>query len=337
MPFVNTIEAASSGGSDWDTNAVSEAYDPDLDTSNAGTAGSGDPRSNLVPISGYTGTYPYTCGWTVQHRTRYASNALTSPSGTRNGGLQTAYHGISGKTHAPYMATWNPYPSKPGQYNTLMAAGWRVAKKEATTGTFHGNYATYNDMQYSPDGAGEGFGTLEGAVSIALSDYDGNAANWRDYDGYGAVQQQVRYTFDASSNVTVTNAITPVRNVLAINGWAPDVNSGKPRIFMGSEAANFTDTDAGTPVAGGGGNDHYGYTGGTSTQNNLAAEKYFARFIIFAVKTTEQASPGYPIGGFAAKYSGAQPTYMNSATPTNFDAASTVRDFYIYGPFDYSI
>ena len=336
MPFVNTIEAASSGGSDWDTYAVSEAYDPDLDTSNAGFAGAGNPTRDLIPISGYTGTYPYTCGWTVQHRTRYTSNALTSPSGRRHGGLQTAYHGISGKTHAPYMATWNPYPSKPGQYNTNMAAGWRVVKKEATTGTHHGNYATYNDMQYSPDGAGEGFGTLEGAVSVALSDYDGNAANWRDYDGYGALQQQVRYTFDASSNLTLANVGTPTRNVLAINAWAPDVQNSLPRIFMGSEATNFTDADAGTPVVIAG-SDSYQYTGGTSTQNNVAAEKYFARFIIFAVKTTEQASPGYPIAGYAAKTSGAQPSYMNPITPTNFDAASTVRDFYIYGPFDYSI
>lgn len=336
MPFVNTIEAASSGGSDWDTYAVSAAYDPDLDTSTAPAAGSGNPTNNLIPISGYTGTYPYTCGWTVQHRTRYATNALTSPSGTRNGGLQTAFHGISGKTHAPYMATWNPYPSKPGQYNTNMAAGWRVVKKEATTGTFSGTYATYNDMQYSPDGAGEGFGTLEGAVSIALSDYDGNAANWRDYDGYGAIQQQVRYTFDASSNLTVTNAITPVRNVLAINGWAPHVQGSKPRIFMGQESTNFVDSAAGTPQLRSG-TDSYEYQSGTSSEKNLAAEKYFARFIIFAVKTTEQASPGYPIGGYAAKSSGAQPSYMNATTPTNFDAASTVRDFYIYGPFDYSI
>jgi len=335
MPFVNTIEATS-GGSDWDTYKVSEAYDPNFDSTNAQAAGSGDPRSNLVPISGYNGTYPYTCGWTTQHRSRYLGNALTSPSGIRNGGYGTAYHGISGLTHAPYMATWTPFAIKSGQYNPFSAAGWRVFKKEATTGTYHSNYACYNDVQFSADGAGEGIGSLAGTVTIALSDYDGNAANWRDYDGYGAIQQHVRYTFDASSSLTVTNAITPVRNVLAINGWASDVQSSQPRIFMGQESTNFVDSAAGTPGVASG-TDSYGYSGGTSSENNLAAEKYFARFIIFAVKTTEQASPGYPIAGFAAKGNGAQPSYMNANTPTNFDAASTVRDFYIYGPFDYSI
>lgn len=335
MPFVNTIEAASSGGSDWDTYAVSEAYDPKFDTSSAGPAGNGNPSNNLIPISGYTGTYPYTCGWTTQHRTRYSNGAVSSPSNARNGGLQTAYHNITGLTHAPYMAVWTPYPYQVGQYNPRMASGWRVAKKEATTGTYHINYATYNDIEYTPDGAGEGFGSLAGCISVALSDYDGNAANWRDYDGIGSVVQHVRYTFDSSSNVTVANVGTPTKNVLAINGWAPDVNSGKPRIFMGSESTNYTDTNAGTPSLKSG--DSYQYTGGTSLQNNEAAEKYFARWIIFAIKTTEAASPGYPSGGYHAKNSGAQPSYMNSIEPTNFDTANTVRDFYIYGPFDYTI
>lgn len=337
MPFINTIEAASSGGSDWDTYKVSEGFDPNFDTSSAFPVGHTDKLNALVPISGYTGTYPYTCGYQVAHRTRWYWNALPAGTYIREGGaIQGAYANPSTNyTFPPYMAIWTFADQKYTQYSNTHLKGWRVMKLESTVGAFSIAYGTYMIPQYSVDGNPNGVSGYGAIATVALSDYDGNAANWRDYDGMGSVVQQIRYVWDSSGVLTKTTPIETKR-VLTTQGWAPDSQGSpkQPRVFMGSEAANYPDSAAGTPVGiGGDSSKTFQYPNGTNIEKANATNKYFRRWPWYIIPTSTAASPGYPAyvagcAGNATQYSG----YMNCNIPTDFAANSSQWDLYIYGP-----
>jgi hypothetical protein len=334
MPFINTIEAASSGGSDWDTYKVSEAFDPGFDTSSAQGVGSADKSSALVPISGYTGTYPYTCGYQSAHKTRWYWNALPASAVLRDrGALQGGYvNPASNYTFPPYMAIWTFVRQKYGQYSNVNLKGWRVMKLESTVGAFSSASGTYTIPQYSIDGHPNGMSNYAVVASVALSDYDGNAANWRDYDGMGSVVQQVRYVWDSSGSLTKTTPIETKR-VLTTQGWAGDTWSSpaRPRVFMGSEAANYPDAAAGTPTASSS-SITFQYPSGTSQEKSTATHNYFRRWPWYMVPTsTATSATGYPAYATGCAGNGSQGSgYMNCNSPSGFGVNSSQWDLYIY-------
>jgi len=306
MTYVSIIQSA--GGSDWDTFADGIYWDSLFDTSRANepTVFPVDGDQQVIVAQSGSVTWDPT-QWVRSRVTNYASLYPLATQG-RTYSMDTNYNPSPGGVEAdypPYIAVWNEFPNTQQYGGGQHSRGWVVLEREDPLYTNVSSSVTYNVI-YNVTGSNEGLsGSTRGVVKVGLTDYDGNAANWRDFDGWTKVQEQDWELTDITSSnwsATITNNLATKNIVASGNNFPQGFWSGaKPRIVCGTEAVNYGAT-AGA----------FGAANQASFATSTDAQLYFRRYAYFQeIVGATYTRPVFDLGGSQNAYNNCASSMAN--------------------------
>jgi len=293
MTFVSVVQSA--GGSDWDTFADGIYFDSLLDTSRAQVPSTFPQNVDQQIIVAQSGTW--STRWLNSRVTSYPSQYPSASSGF-NHSLDTGYNPSPGAVEAdypPFIAIWQEFPDQRQYGGNNYDRGWIVLEREDPLYTNVTSSITYN-VVYSVDGPNEGMaGATKSVVKVGLTAYDGNAANWRDFDGWTKVQEQdweiTAKPATGTWSATITNNLA-TKNILASGNNFPQGfwRNGSPRIVCGTEAVNYGATTGAFGAA-----NQASFASTTDTQLYFRRYAYFQEIVgatytlpVFSISTGSQ-------------------------------------------------
>ena len=311
MTFVSVVQSPS-GGSDWDTYADGIYFDMGHDTGRANAPSVFPTNADQQIIVAQSGTW--STSWLQSRSTIYASQYPSATLG-RTFSLDTGYNPSPGAVEAdypPYIALWCEF-EKANQYGgQQFDRGWVVCEREDPLYTNVSYGITYN-VVYNITGANEGLGaSMGGVVKVGLTAYDGNAAGWRDFDGWTKVQEQDWEITSMPASGAWTANISDnyaAKNVLASGGNFPQGfwTGSKPRIVCGTEALNYGATTGAFGAA-----NQCQFASTTDTQ------LYFRRYAYFQeIVGATYTSPGFQISTGSLNAYNNCPSSIGSSQPLN--------------------
>jgi len=303
MTFVSVVQSA--GGSDWDTFADGIYFDMVFDTGRAEEPTVFPQNTTQQIMVAQSGSVTWDPTQWIRSRVVTYPSQYPSATLSRDESMDTNYNPSPAGVEAdypPFIAVWQEFPDLRQFGGNNTARGWIVLQREDPLYTRDTGSITYNVI-YSIDGPNEGLaGSTKSAVKVGLTDYDGNAANWRDFDGWTKVQEQdweiTAKPATGTWSATITNNYA-AKNILASSNSFPQGfwRTGSPRIVCGTEAVNYGAT-AGA----------YGDLNQAEFPTSTEAQLYFRRYAYFQeIVGATYTVPFFNIGG-------SQPSYNNCAS-----------------------
>lgn len=304
-------------GSDWDTEedgiVVDNVFDTSRSWSTTITPGGGHHEYTIIKKA--SSTYNNT-RWTqinaiTDSGAGYSSAAITAGF---DRSLGTAYRGwyggttdhAAGNVYPPYIAIWCEFPNDKLYGTGKWSRGWIVLELESSAHSVNGFSIAYR-VVHSPEGANYGLpSSLGSVVFVALDSYDGNAANWRDYDydNWGLIQR-VRYTMSNSTSSPI--AISSIADVgtTTLQAFKTNHPSWGNNIFIWTgDQPRCPAGDYGNSV----GATNNAFPTGTDCAN------YWSRFMVFKTKVGSHNGVAYSGNPHFKIGRSAQPTYVNSGS-----------------------
>jgi len=143
-------------------------------------------------------------------------------------------------------------------------------------------------------------------VFVALDSYDGNAANWRDYDydNWGLIQR-VRYTMSSNTSNPITISSIADVGTTTLQAFRTNHPSWSNSTFI-------WEVDKPRCPAG----DYANSVGATNNTfpTGTACSNYWSRLVVFKTKVGSHNGVSYPGGPIFDIGKDAQPAYVNSGS-----------------------
>jgi len=315
MTFVSVVQSA--GGSDWDTFADGIYFDIAFDTGRADEPTVFPQNTTQQIVVAQSGSV--TWDPTKWIRSRVISYPSQYPSSTKNFlySMDTNYNPSPAAIEAdypPFIAVWHEFPDLRQYGGNNYSRGWVVLQREDPLYTHNSSSIVYN-VVYSIDGPNEGMASsTKSVVKVGLTEYDGNAANWRDFDGWTKVQEQdweiTAKPATGTWSATITNNYA-AKNIVASGNSFPQGfwRNGNPRLVCGTEAVNYGAT-AGA----------FGAANQAQFATSAEAQLYFRRYAYFQeIVGATYTIPVFGIGG-------SQPSYNNCGSTLGSGQTLNVGD-----------
>jgi len=302
MTFVSVVQSA--GGSDWDTFADGIYFDMAFDSGRAEEPTVFPENTTQQIMVAQSGSVTWDPTRWIRSRIIYYPSQYPSSIKSLYYSLDTNYNPSPAAIEAdypPFMALWQEFPDRRQYGGNNYDRGWIVLEREDPLYTNVTSSITYN-VVYSVDGPNEGMsGATKSVVKVGLTAYDGNAANWRDFDGWTKVQEQDWELTDITSSVWAANRTNNyVSKYIVSCNTSPGAfwRNGNPRITCGLEAENYGASGSGS-----------GDTGKAVFASGTDAQLYFRRYAYFVeILNATYTSPYFQLA------TGSFPSYHNVAS-----------------------